>query len=350
MDIHRQPPFGKLKRMIAEKLIGKLDGKDIIELSLLSDLAEIKILNYGCTIRDWRVKSGDGFVPVILGVDDFIANRHQLPSGGALCGRVANRIAKSSFSLNGKTYDLPPNDGENHLHGGPKGYDKLVWDYETHLDENAITFRLHSPDGDMGYPGNVDLTAKVRLDGSSLYFDIAATTDAPTPINIAQHNYYNLNGDGDVFDHVIETAASHYTPTDEALIPTGKIEPVAGTLYDFATANTFAATDPNRHGIDGNLVLDADRDMDAPIAVVTSEKTGLKLQMWSDQPGLQIFNASWMNVNGDGLDGRSYVAFGGLCLEPQLYPDSVNNPSWPSTIATPDKPYTQVLRIDIAQA
>ena len=334
--------------MISEKLIGKLDDKDVVELSLTSDLTEVKILNYGCVVRDWRVKSSDGMVPVILGLDDYMAHRDGLPSGGAICGRVANRIAKGRFTLDGVEYSLPINNGPNHLHGGPGGFDKLIWDYTLDHDTNAVTFTLHSPDGDQGYPGNVDVTVTIRLDGSSLIYDMSAVTDTRTPVNLAQHSYYNLNADGDVFDHVIHAQASHYTPTDEDLIPTGAIAPVAGTLYDFSSPATFAATDPDRHGVDGNLVLDADRDMSVPAVTVTSAKSRLKLQIWTDQPGLQIFNASWMDIKGNGLDGRSYVAFGGLCLEPQHYPDSVNNPDWPTTIVTPDAPYHQSMRVDIA--
>lgn len=334
--------------MITEKLIDKLDGKDVVELSLTSDLAEVKLLNYGCVIRDWRVKTADGMVPVILGLDDYLAHNGGLPSGGAICGRVANRIAKGRFTLNGTEYKLPLNDGANHLHGGAGGFDKLVWNYTLDHDANAVTFTLHSPDGDQGYPGNLDVTVTIRLDGSSLIYDMSAKTDAPTHVNFAQHAYYNLNGEGDVFDHVIHIPARHYTPTDAELIPTGEIASVTGTLYDFTTPTTFAATDPNRHGVDGNLVLNSNRDTSEPAAIVTSDKTGLKLQVWTKEPGLQIFNASWMDIKGNGLDGRSYVAFGGLCLEPQHYPDSANNPDWPSTIVTPDAPYHQTLRVDIA--
>ena len=335
--------------MISEKLIENLDGKDVVEITLSSDSAEVKILNFGCVIRDWRVKNADGqMVPVLVGLDDYLADQDLVPFGGAIVGRVGNRIANGQFSLNGQDYQLDVNDGPNQLHGGPKGFGKLVWDYSLDPSANAVTFTLHSPDGDQGYPGNVDVTVVIRLEGTTLHFDMSATTDAPTPINLAQHNYYNLNGEGDVFAHVLHIQAENYTPTDEELIPTGVIAPVGGTLYDFTAPTTFTVTDPDRIGVDGNLVLDADRDMDAPAAVVTSESSGLRLQLWTDQPGLQIFNSSWMDVKGKGLDGRDYVAFGGLCLEPQHYPDSVNNPDWPSTIVTPDKPYKQMMKVDIA--
>ncbi len=333
--------------MISEKLVGNLDGKDVVEVKLSSDTAEVKILNFGCVIRDWRVKNAAGqMVPVLVSLDDYLADQDLVPFGGAIVGRVGNRIADGKFTLNGTEYQLDRNDGNNQLHGGPKGFGKRVWDHT--LGDDSVTFTLHSPDGDQGYPGNVDVTVVIRLDGTTLHFDMSATTDAPTPINLAQHNYYNLNGDGDVFSHVIEIDAENYIPTDENLIPTGDIVPVAGTLYEFTAPTTFAITDPNRVGVDGNLVLDADRDPEAPAAIVTSESSGLKIQLWTDQPGLQIFNSSWMDVKGKGLDGRDYVAFGGLCLEPQHYPDSVNNPDWPSTIVTPDKPYKQVLKVDIA--
>ena len=257
--------------MITEKLIDTLDGKDVVELSLTSDLAEVKLLNYGCVVRDWRVKTANGMVPVILGLDDYLAHRDSLPSGGAVCGRVGNRIAKGQFTLNGTEYQLPLNDGSNHLHGGPGGFDKLVWDYTLDHAANTVIFTLHSPDGDQGYPGNLDVRVSIRLDRSSLIYDMSAETDAPTPVNLAQHSYYNLNGEGDVFDHVIHARAAHYTPTDDDLIPTGEIASVTGSLYDFTSPTTFAATDPDRHGVDGNLVLDEDRDMSEPAVTVTSE-------------------------------------------------------------------------------
>ncbi len=335
--------------MISEHVIGRFDGSDVVEVSLSSDLAEVKLLNFGCVIRDWRVKNAAGdFVPVLVSLDDYLADQDLVPFGGAIVGRYGNRIAQGKFTLEGTEYVLGLNDGNHHLHGGPKGFGKRIWDHTIDHDANAITFTLHSEDGDQGYPGNVEVTVTIRLVGTTLHFDMSATTDAPTPINLAQHNYYNLNGEGDVFDHVLHIAADHYTPTDPELIPTGEILPVSGSLYDFSTPTTFAETDPNRIGVDGNLVLNADRDLSAPAAIVTSEKSRLKLQIWTDQPGLQIFNASWMDVKGKGLDGRNYVAFGGLCLEPQHYPDSVNNPDWPSTIATPASPYHQMLKIDIA--
>lgn len=333
--------------MISTRVFGRLDDVDIIEATLVSKGASVSILNYGCIIRDWRVQTADGETPVVLGLDNFDDYLDQLPSGGTICGRVGNRIGRGKFTLNGQGYQLPLNDGRNHLHGG-HGLGLRVWDMITDDATNSVTLTYHSPDGDEGYPANIDFTITLRLKGTKLTFEMHGMPDAPTPINLAQHNYYNLDGDGSVRDHVSQYAASSHTVVDDELIPTGEIASVTGTRFDFTTPASFAQTDPDRIGVDMNLVLDADRDTSQPAAVVTSPRSGLKLQLWTDEPGLQIFNAPLMDIPKMGIDGRSYGNFGGFCLEPQHYPDSVNQPDWPSTISTPDNPYYQKLVIDIA--
>lgn len=329
--------------MIQTNVFGRLDDVDIIETTLVSEGASVSVLNYGCIIHDWRV----GDVPVVLGLDSFDDYLTQLPSGGTICGRVGNRIGRGQFSLNGKNYQLPLNDGRNHLHGG-NGLGLRIWDVTTDDVSNSITLTYRSPDGEEGYPANIDFTIIMRLEGTTLTFEMHGMPDAPTPINLAQHNYYNLNGDGSVRDHVSQFAALDHTVVDDELIPTGEIAPVAGTRFDFTQPTSYAQNDPEFEGVDMNLVLDTERDVNQPAAVVTSDKSKLKLQIWTDQPGLQIFNAPTMDIPKLGLDGRSYGKFGGFCLEPQHYPDSVNQPDWPSTIATPEKPYYQKLVVDIA--
>lgn len=333
--------------MISTRVFGRLGGKDITEATLVSDGASVSILNYGCIIRDWRVKTANGNMPVILGLDRFDDYLTQLPSGGTICGRVGNRIGHGKFSLNGKDYQLPLNDGRNHLHGG-HGLGERIWDMTTDETDNSVTLTYHSPDGEEGYPANIDFTITMRLEGTRLTFEMHGMPDAPTPINLAQHNYYNLDGDGSVRDHVSHYSASNHTITDEELIPTGVIAPVEGTRFDFTHTASFEQTDPDRVGVDMNLVLDADRDLTQPAAIVTSPKSGLQLQLWTDEPGLQIYNAPTMDIPNMGIDGRSYENFGGFCLEPQHYPDSVNQPDWPSTISTPEAPYYQKLVVDIA--
>lgn len=333
--------------MIKTTVIGRLGDEDIIEATLVSKGASVSILNYGCIIRDWRVQAPDGNIPVVLGLGNFDDYLNQLPSGGTICGRVGNRIGRGKFTLNGQEYQLPLNDGRNHLHGA-HGLGERVWDMTTDEMANSVTLTYHSPDGEEGYPANIDFTVTMRLDGTTLTLEMHGMPDAPTPINLAQHNYYNLNGDGSVRDHISQYVASTHTVVDDELIPTGEIASVAGTRFDFINPTSFGQNDPDRIGVDMNLVLDADRDTNQPAAIVSSAESGLKLQLWTEEPGLQIFNAPSMDIPKMGHDGRSYCSFGGFCLEPQHYPDSINQPDWPSIISTPETPYYQKLVIDIA--
>ncbi|QHQ34970.1 aldose epimerase family protein [Algicella marina] len=330
-------------------VIGQFDGQDVREAVLESAEARVSILNYGCVIRDWRVEAFGRAVPCVLGFSEFAPYPVHSKSFGIIAGRVANRIGGASFELGGQRYDLKANEGANILHGGPKGLGSVVWDMEM-SGPNTVILRYVSPDGEMGFPGRVEFEVVFRLLGLELVCEMRGVPDRPTPINLAQHNYYNLNGGGDVLGHVLEIAADLYTPVDEALIPTGELLPVGGTHLDFRTPVLIGERDLQRQGIDHNLVLasgDA-RKLDEPVASLWSEDTGLELQLFSDQPGLQLFNAPTMEIPVPGHDGASYGAFGGVCLEPQGFPDAVNRPEFPDVVATPEKPYFQRLGMRIA--
>jgi len=334
--------------MILTRKFGTLEGCDVIEATLRSDTAEVAILNYGCVVRDWRVRTKTGVIPVVLGFDGFDYYPDHSPSFGIIAGRVANRTAKGMFHLNGVDYHLPINNGENHLHGGPIGLGRRIWVMETDDRTNSIHLRYHSKNGEEGYPAAVDFTVTFQLQGNRLTCEMTGNPDAPTPVNLAQHSYYNLNGYGNTRDHLVQIAAQNYTPVDDAQIPTGEILPVKNTRFNFTSATSFGRNDHDNLGVDHNLVLDAGRNPKDPAAIVYSPSSNLELQLWTEEPGLQLFNAPGMNLPVPGLHGENYGPFAGLCLEAQHFPDSLNRPEWPSIICTPTAPYLQKLVVEIA--
>ncbi len=332
--------------MTTAKSIGTHQGRSVDEVVLDSAQARVAIMSYGCVIRDWRIPTGGREVPCVLGFEDFAPYPEHSKSFGIIAGRVANRTARGQFTLAGRSFQLPVNNGPNHLHGGPEGLGKRLWEMEPDGPE-AVILRYHSPDGEMGYPGAVNFEVRFALAGATLHCQMTGRPDRPTPINLAQHNYYNLGSTDTVLDHRLQVAAARYTPVDDTQIPTGAFAPVAGTVLDFRTEARVGDLDPAGEGADHNLVLDAERDPAAPAAQLTALDTGLTLKLWTDQPGIQLFTAKPMQITHPGHDGALYGPFGGLCLEPQHFPDSLNQPDWPSIISTPDAPYRQDLSLRI---
>ncbi len=329
------------------RVIGSHNGKEVREAVLENSDARIAIMSYGCVVRDWRVEAGGRAVPCVLGFEGFAPYPEHSKSFGIVAGRVANRIAGARFSLGNEAFVLKANEGANLLHGGPEGLGKRVWDMEM-AGTSAVVLRYHSPDGEMGFPGNVDFEVTFRLVGPELVCEMRGVPDRPTPINLAQHSYYNLDGKGDVRDQVLEIHADQYTPVDDQLIPTGGILHVGGTHMDFRTPVQIGERDLEKVGIDLNLVLNDERKAGVPAATLWSEETGLELWLITDQPGLQLFNAPKMNIGVPGHDDEYYGPFGGVCLEAQGFPDAVNQPGFPSIIATPEEPYFQRLAVRIA--
>lgn len=332
-----------------KRLFGRLNGRAVEEITLESADAAVSIIGWGASVRDWRVDSAGRSLPMVLGfrsLDDYATHAR---SHGAVVGRVANRTAGAAFELDGRTYQLDANEGRHHLHGGSGGIGRRLWEIEGDDAANAVRLFYRSPEGEMGYPGAVEFGVTYRLEGPQLVVEMIGTPDRPTPINLAQHNYYNLAGGADVRDHVVRIAANSYTPVDEDGIPTGTIEPVSGTRYDFREPVSFEDSDPERQGVDINLVLDEARDPERPTAEVRSDWTNRVLRLWTDQPGLQVFNAPKQEIGAPGHDGQRYSRFSGLCLEPQHFPDSLHHPDWPSVIHTADTPYRQRLTVEIAR-
>jgi galactose mutarotase-like enzyme/glycogen debranching enzyme len=306
------------------------------------------VITYGAIITSLRTADRNGrFDDIVLGFDSLDGYLKDPPYFGAIVGRYANRIAKGRFTLDGRTYQLPVNNGPNSLHGGTRGFDKVVWNARSFENDTAGgTVLTHvSPDGDMGYPGRVEVRVTYTLnDRDELTVDYLATTDKATPLNLSQHSYFNLAGDGqrDVLAHLLQLDASRYTPVDSTLIPTGELAPVAGTPFDFRTAASIGARigQPREQlvfgrGYDHNFVLDRRGTGVQHAARVVDPTTGRTLDIATDQPGIQFYSGNFLDGSIRGKAGRVYAQRYGFCLETQHFPDSPNKPAFPSTILRP---------------
>jgi aldose 1-epimerase len=260
---------------------------------------------------------------------------------GSICGRYANRIAHGKFSLNGKEYSLPINNQGNQLHGGPIGFSHKIWKVEEKR-RSRVVFSLFSPDGDQGYPGNVEVSVVYTLaDDNSLSIDYRASSDAPTPINLTNHTYFNLNGEGegDILDHELTIHADSYTELSPDLIPTGKILNVEGTRYDFRKMRKIGKLDNGSYDI--NFVVNNPGNINHVKAVAYSKKSGITMEVHSTEPGLQLYTAVDLDGTTIGQSDRPYQKHCGFCLEAQHYPDSPNHSNFHSTILNPGETYGQ---------
>lgn len=335
---------------IAVSTFGEHDGKRVDQFRLVSDTGvTVDIIGYGVVVRDWRVPVAGGERSVVLGFDDFEAYPLHSPHFGSLAGRVANRIKDASFELDGVTYKLPPNAGALQLHGGTEGLGRQVWSGQVDNANNAVRFTHFSPDGAMGYPGNVNFAATYSLQGNTLRLELSATTDRATPISLVQHQYFNLGTGADVLDHTIQVNSSAYTELGDDLAPTGAILPSRGTKYDLRTPRTMRDEKGQPVDYDIGMVLDSGRKTSEPIATVRSPDKDLTLKLWSDRPGVQVYNSVWSDVPAPGLGGRKYGRFSGLCLEDQNFPDALHNPHFPNIIHSPERPYSHWCEIEIAE-
>ena len=336
--------------MVAVKSFGMFEGKRVDQFTLTSSTGvEVDIINWGVVVRDWRVPVAGGLRSVVLGLDNFDDYPKHSPHLGALAGRVANRIEGASFTLDGKTYALPANEGNTTLHGGPEGLGRLVWEAEPDDATNSVVFSLVSPDGAMGFPGTLHLKATYRLDGNRLRLELGATTDRPTPVSLVQHQYFNLGTGDDVLDHRYWFAAGAYTEVDDKLIPTGNLlEVKPGSERDFRAPKNLRDASGAAIGYDGNFVLDNGRDVASPVAIVSAPEGDLRLQLWTDRPGLQFYNALTTDVPVPGLGGKRYGQYSGFCLEDQAFPDALHHAHFPNIIITPDRPYAHWCEFEIA--
>lgn len=302
---------------------------------------QITVLSMGCAVQDWHV----GGRRVVLGYDDPEAYRTNPKSMGIVVGRVANRTALGQFPLNGQAWHLPLGPGaKHHLHGGPAGLGKRNWQM-TPDGDRSVVLRLHSPHLDQGYPGAVDLEVRMTLRGAALTWEMTAQPDRETPVNLAQHLYFNLAGTGTVRDHALRLRASHITPTGPDLIPTGTLQPVDGSRFDFRSLRRIDDADPEGEGYDLNFALDAG---DGPAADL-SAPDDMRLRLWTDQPGLQVYTATFLSEHASPWPEVTHGPFGGICLEAQGFPNALNTPEFPSVLVSPKAPYRQVTTIEITR-
>lgn len=347
---------GSPKGSISFVPYGETDGKEVFLYTLSHGDITIDITNYGGIITRILVPDRVGAVDdVALGyntLDEYIA---ETPYFGALIGRYGNRIANGKFKLNGKTYKLAknntPGDIGCNLHGGDKGFDKVVWDATPSFIDGkpALTLNYLSKNGEEGFPGNLNVEVTYSLtDDSGIKIDYHATTDKATPVNLTNHTYFNLKGEGSgsINGHVMQINAARYTPVDKGLIPTGELAPVAGTPFDFTQASKIGDHVNAEHdqitfggGLDHNWVLDnQDGSMDLA-ATVYEPVSGRVLEVWTEEPGLQFYGGNFLDGSLVGKSGRAYNYRDGFCLETQHYPDSPNQKSFPSTILNPGETY-----------
>jgi aldose 1-epimerase len=343
-----RPAAAEPFKRIEENVFGKMPDGTEVKLFTLRNANGLsaRIMTYGATIVELQApdKNG-GTTNVVLGADNLEQYLKGFPAAGSVIGRFANRIAGARFALDGVEYKLAANNGPNHIHGGRVGFARVVWDGKPlpRRDEAAVQFTYLSKDGEEGYPGNLTVTVTYTLtDAKELKIDYAATTDKATPVNLTNHAYFNLAGHGDILDHELWLAAARYTPADSQLIPTGKIAPVKNTPLDFTTPTPIGARieqlKPALSGYDHNYALDGDGSL-FPAARARDPKSGRTLEMRTTEPGVQLYTANHLNGSHAGIGGVVYPKYGAFCLESQHFPDSVNQPHFPSTILRPRKTF-----------
>ncbi len=307
---------------------------------------EVKITNYGGTVVSIKVPDRhQKFTDVVLGFESVEGYTAKTNTSyfGALIGRYGNRLAGGAFKLDGKSYQVPKNDGPNSLHGGAIGFNKRIWEAKEVTSAEGLALELHylSPDGEQGFPGNFNVTVRYTLDAKNgLHIDYSASTDKDTVLNLTNHSYFNLLGAGSksVLTHKLLLNADHYTPVNSTLIPTGVIAPVAGTPFDFRKSTEIGSRIAQENeqlklgkGYDHNFVLNRGGDLSAVAAKVEEPSTGRVLEVFTDQPGLQFYTGNFLDGTNKGIGGP-YVFRSALCMETQHFPDSPNQPGFPSAV------------------
>lgn len=312
---------------------------------------ELAVTNYGAKIVSLMVPDKNGnLVDVVLGhnsIDEYLTSEEAY--FGAICGRTANRVAKGHFTLEGKEYQLAVNNGPNSLHGGMKGFNAVVWEVKKQTGQSIELFYL-SPDGEEGYPGSLSVTVTYTLtDDDALDIHYKATTDKTTILNLTNHSYFNLSGQGDpsVNDHWLVVNADSYLPTDDTAIPYGAPEPVKGTPFDFTEPHPIGERIEDDFeqlhfgkGYDHNFVLNKkSADEYACAGYCLSPKTDIRMEIYTTQPGMQVYTGNWMTGNFEGKQGKRYPARSAVCFETQHYPDSIHQPQYPSVVLRADKTF-----------
>ena len=330
-----QAPFGQMP-----------DGAAVNQFTLINTHGMVaKIIDFGSIVTELHVPGRDGVLAdVVLGFDTLDAYVGENPYFGALIGRYGNRIAGARFELDGETFELDANDGANSLHGGASGFHKVKWNAQP--DEDGLTLHYTSVDGEMGFPGTLEVTVRYELtDDNELVMRCSAVTDRSTPLNLTQHSYFNLAGGGDILGQELMIRADMYTPVDSTLIPTGVMAPVAGTPFDFRSVRPIGECigqddDQLRHGAgyDHNFVLDKLPARMGLAARVRDPASGRVLELFTEEPGVQFYSGNFLDGSLAGK-GQVYQHRSGFCLEPQHFPNSPNQPGFPDTILRPGERY-----------
>jgi aldose 1-epimerase len=347
-----QAPSPKQHHGVQKQTFGTHDGRPINLYTLTNSHGlEIRAMNYGGIIVSMLVPDRKGqFADIVLGHDTLEGYVPNPPYLGAIVGRYANRIANGAFTLDGKTYTLPKNDGPNTLHGGVKRtFDRVVWDDEALKNKNGVAFTYLSKDGEEGFPGNLKIKITYTLTNKNeLVVEYEATADKATPINMSQHSYFNLagEGNGDILTHQLMLNADRFTPVDKNLIPTGELRPVKGTPLDFTTPTKIGAhIDDNYdqlvlgHGYDHNFVTNHKGNSLDLAARVYEPTSGRVLEVSTTQPGIQFYTGNFLDGTITGKQAHVYKRRYGFCLETQHFPDSPNHPEFPSTILRPGETF-----------
>jgi aldose 1-epimerase len=338
------------KEIVRKEVFGNHDGKEVYLFTLTNKQGNvIRLTNYGAKINWIEIPDKTGKKDnITFGYDTFEQTVAGDMSFGSTVGRYANRIAGGKFTLDGVEYTLPRNNGPNTLHGGPHGWHSVVWNTEILKDSKApsVKFTYHSPDMEMGFPGNVDAEIVYTwTDNNEIVMDYKATTDKKTVINLTNHAYFNLHGagNGDILDHILTLRASAFTPVDSVMIPTGEIRAVAGTPFDFTKPHNISERLGEDYdqlilgkGYDHNFILDNKEEVDV---MVWEPISGRVLEVITDQPGMQFYGGNFLNGSQIGHGGKPYDFRTGFCLESGHFPDSPNHPDFPSTVLNPGETY-----------
>ena len=333
---------------------GETDGKKVYLYTLTNkNGVQVKISNYGGTVTSWVTPDKNGNKnSIVLGFDSLSGYLAKPPYFGATIGRYGNRIGKGTFKIDTATYKLATNNDANHLHGGNKGFDKVVWDATPATDSSAsLTLNYLSKDGEEGYPGNLKVAVTYTLtDDNELVIDYSAETDKATPVNLTNHSYFNLTGDAakNILDHTLQVNADKYTPVDKGLIPTGELKAVAAGPFDFLQPHKIgeriAAVDG---GYDHNFVLTRKgKDLEL-VATLSDSVSGRKLEVYTEEPGLQFYSGNFLDGTFKTSDGKAINKHAALCLETQHFPDSPNKAAFPTTILKPGEKYHTVTKYKV---
>ncbi len=336
---------------------GEADGKKVLLYTLTNtNGSQVKITNYGAILTSWIAPDKNGSrSSIVLGFDDLKGYLAKPPYFGATIGRYGNRIANAQFKLDGKTFKLGANNGRNHLHGGNKGFDKVIWDAQPAADSSpSLTLNYLSKDGEEGYPGNFKVSVKYTLtDADELQIEYNAETDKPTPVNLTNHSYFNLTGSvhNTILAHTLRIDADRYTSVDSTLIPTGKLQPVKGTPFDFTQGHAIGeAIDLVKGGYDHNFVLNKKDKALSLVASLTDSTSGRQLDVYTTEPGMQFYTGNFLDGTIKTSNGTAIQKHTALCLETQHFPNSPNEPTFPSTILMPGDKYHTVTKYKISIA